>query len=203
MKGRHSLETDGELGNSARCDVFIGELFRGRFFQRPGPIRFQRQIFQEQSPVPRRTATFRIIHQAVVYAANEEIPRVQRQDVVAEFQRRGAYTSCDGRDAQFVPNGDRSRFRFHAEQAPVNDIQRDRDVVILAFRTRRRPDLAVYDGNGIGQCTCRQSRRAAREAVRMAPYGVTTETKKQSVDRRSASRSEALENSIPRMWPHR
>ena len=38
-------------------------------------------IFQEQSPA-RRTATFRIIHQAVVYAANEEILRVQRQDVV-------------------------------------------------------------------------------------------------------------------------
>ena len=88
MKGRHSLETADELGNSARCDVFIGELFRGRFFQRPGPIRFQRKIFQEQSPVPRRTATFRIIHQAVVYAANEEIPRVQRQDVVAELYSR-------------------------------------------------------------------------------------------------------------------
>ena len=47
-----------------------------------------------------------------------------------------------------LPDGDRSRFRFHAEQAPINDIQRDRDVVILAFRTRRRPDLAIYDGNG-------------------------------------------------------
>ena len=37
-----------------------------------------------------------------------------------------------------LPDGDRSRFRFHAEQAPINDIQRDRDVVILAFRTSVR-----------------------------------------------------------------
>ena len=169
MKGLHSLETAGELGNSARCDVFIGELFRGRFFQRPGPIRFQRKIFQEQSPVPRRSATFRLIHQAVVYAANEEIPRVQRQDVVAEFQRRGVYASCDGRDAQFVPDGDRSRFRFHAEQAPINDIQRDLDVVILVFRARRRPNLAIYDGNGVRQGTCKESRSPRLQSVRVAP----------------------------------
>ena len=40
--------------------------------------------------------------------------------------------------------------------------------------------------------------------VRIETETITyTETKKQSVDRRRASRSEALENSIPRMWPHR
>ena len=60
-----------------------------------------------------------------------------------KFQRRGVYTSCDGRDAQFVPDGDRGRFRFHAEQAPINDVQRDLDVVVLAVRTRR-PQTSLF-----------------------------------------------------------
>ena len=69
-----------------------------------------------------------------------------------------------------MPDGDRSRFRFHAEQAPINDIQRDRDVVILAFRARRRPNLAIYDGNGVRQGTCKEARSPRlQQSVRVAP----------------------------------
>ena len=69
-----------------------------------------------------------------------------------------------------MPDGDRSRFRFHAEQAPINNIQRDLDVVMLAFRTRRRPNLAIYDGNGVRQGTCKEARSPRlQQSVRVAP----------------------------------
>ena len=54
--------------------------------------------------------------------------------------------------AAFAEDADGTgRCAAYAEQAPINDIQRDLDVVRLVFRARRRPDLAIYDGNGIGQ----------------------------------------------------
>ena len=41
--------------------------------------------------------------------------------VVTKFQRRGLCAGCNGRDSQFVPDGDRGRFRFNAEQAPIHE----------------------------------------------------------------------------------
>ena len=65
-----------------------------------------------------------------------------------KFQRRGVYTSCDGRDAQFVPDGDRGRFRFHAEQAPMNDVSAT-SMSWYWLSGHDDADLAIYDGNGI------------------------------------------------------
>ena len=68
-----------------------------------------------------------------------------------------------------MPDGDRGRFCFHAEQAPINDVERDLDVVIFAFRTGRRPDLAIYDGNGVCQGIYKEARSPRLQPVRVAP----------------------------------
>jgi len=51
----------------------------------------------------------------------------------------------------------------------MNDIQRDLDVVILVFRARRRPNLAIYDGNGVRQGTCKESRSPRLQSMRVSP----------------------------------
>ena len=67
------------------------------------PARIQKAQRSACSPGGVIFASTGLQHQAVVYAANEIIGRVQRQEVVAKFQCRDVYTSRDGRDAQFVP----------------------------------------------------------------------------------------------------
>ena len=96
MKGRHSssLETVGRLGYPARGDGFDG-------FSLPvleARANSASNARTGNTAKPPRSATLRIHSSGRRIRGERGNPRVQRQDVVAKFQRRGVYTSCDGRD---------------------------------------------------------------------------------------------------------